>query len=182
MPRKRKALRREGGFQNSAAVGDDLEAQHIPQKHEFSQKIRKVVRRDPAIDDRPIHRQFSQRQQAGKARAAQRTAIRRVQPGDSALFQMRQYLVHRLFYGGKIAGVFRLMSIVNHLKDAPVPRKQAHTSLKRPHRLRRAGKKQQDSFVFLSALDDLHGVSLLFRELHTRRIIHDLYKPQVTLG
>ena len=43
VPRKRKALRREGGLQNSAAARRHFEPQHVPQQHEPSQRICKAT-------------------------------------------------------------------------------------------------------------------------------------------
>ena len=102
---------------------------------------------------------------AYQPRPAQRASVGRVQAADAPFFQIRRDLVRRLLHGGKVAGILRLMAVVNHLKNVPLLGKQLDSSCERPYRLRRTGQKQQRFLLRLPMLQNLQISSLprLFR-------------------
>ena len=61
MARKGKTLRRKCRLQHLAVVGHKLEGQHIQRQAQLSYQIRKLIGRDPTVDDGMADRNFPQR-------------------------------------------------------------------------------------------------------------------------
>ena len=157
MPGDGEPFRGKRRFQNLAVVRRELEGQHIAGQDQLSHQVRKLIGRDPAVDDRPADRDLAQRQKPGQARAAKRAAVGRVQPGNAVGFQIFCDLVHGLLHGGKIARFLWLVPVKDHLKHVPLLRKQRDRLCKCPDRLRRARQKQQRPPDPAPMLQNLHA-------------------------
>ena len=170
MPGDGEPFRGKRRFQNLAVVRRELEGQHIAGQDQLSQQVRKLIGRDPAVDDRPADRDLTQRQKPRQARAAKRAAIGRVQPGNAVGFQIFCDLVYSLLHGGEIARFLRLVPVKDHLKHVPLLRKQRDRLRKRPDRLRRARQKQQRPPDPAPMLQNLHVPHLTLLNLSNPRL------------
>lgn len=96
MPGDGEPFRGKRRFQNLAVVRRELEGQHIAGQDQLSHQVRKLIGRDPAVDDGPVDGHFPQCQHTGQAGTAHGAAIGPTQTGDAVALQIGDHLVHGL--------------------------------------------------------------------------------------